>query len=52
MDELGDIPYVEELRREKRYQELYELGFENETAPWPACLRKGTCRRDPASSPP
>jgi hypothetical protein len=52
MDELGDIPYVEQLRREKRYQELYELGFENETTPWPACLRKGTCRRDPVSSPP
>jgi hypothetical protein len=52
IDELGEIPYVEELRREGRYEELRDLGFENETTPWPACIRKGTCRRDGASSPP
>lgn len=52
MDELGDIPYVEELRREKRYEELRDLGFENETVPWPDCLRKAACRLDSASSPP
>lgn len=52
LDELGDIPYVEELRAEKRYDELSDLGFENETIPWPSCVRTGTCRRDQNSSPP
>jgi hypothetical protein len=52
IDELGDIPYVEQLREEERYEELRELGFENETVPWPACLRTATCRRDRVSSPP
>jgi hypothetical protein len=52
MDELGDIPYVEQLRKEKRFDELSELGFLNETVPWPACLRTGTCRLDARSSPP
>jgi hypothetical protein len=52
MDELGDIPYLEQLRRERRYEELRDLGFENETVPWPACLRTKTCRRDSGSSPP
>jgi hypothetical protein len=52
IDELGDIPYIEQLREEGRYEELRELGFENETTPWPACLRKGACRLDSASSPP
>jgi hypothetical protein len=52
LDELGDIPYVEQLREEKRFDELSELGFENETVPWPACLRTGTCRLDAKSSPP
>jgi hypothetical protein len=52
MDELGEIPYVEQLRSEERYEELRDLGFENETTPWPVCLRTGTCRRDRASSPP
>jgi hypothetical protein len=50
--EVGDIPYVEQLREEGRFDELYDLGFENETIPWPACLRTATCRRDPNSSPP
>lgn len=52
MDQIGDIPYVEKLRSEQRYDELRALGFENENAPWPACLRSATCRRDRASSPP
>jgi hypothetical protein len=52
MDELGDIPYIEQLRQEERYEELRDLGFENETVPWPDCLRTATCRRDRASSPP
>lgn len=52
IDEFGDIPYIEQLRRERRYEELRDLGFEKETTPWPACLRKGTCRLDSASSPP
>ncbi len=52
LDELGDIPYVEQLRREQRFEELRELGFVNETVPWPACIRTGSCRRDRASSPP
>jgi hypothetical protein len=52
IDELGKIPYIEQLREEERYQELRDLGFENETLPWPACLRTATCRRDHASSPP
>lgn len=52
IDQIGDIPYVEQLRKEQRFDELRALGFENETAPWPACLRSGTCRRDRASSPP
>jgi hypothetical protein len=52
IDELGEIPYVEQLRQEQRYEELRDLGFEDETTPWPACIRKGTCRRDSASSPP
>lgn len=52
MDDLGDIPYVEQLRKEKRFDELSELGFLNETVPWPACLRTGTCRLDARSSPP
>ena len=52
MDELGDIPYVEQLRQEKRFDELRELGFENETLPWPVCIRTGTCGLDERSSPP
>jgi len=52
IDEMGDIPYIEQLRQERRYEELRDLGFEDETTPWPACLRKGTCRLDSASSPP
>jgi hypothetical protein len=52
IDELGDIPYIEQLRQEERYEELRELGFENETVPWPSCLRTATCRRDRISSPP
>jgi hypothetical protein len=52
IDELGDIPYIEQLREDGRYEELRELGFENETVPWPSCLRTATCRRDRASSPP
>lgn len=52
MDELGDIPYVEQLRQEKRFDELRELGFENETIPWPVCIRTGTCGLDARSSPP
>jgi hypothetical protein len=52
LDALGDIPYVEQLRDEKRFEELRELGFEDETVPWPNCLRTGTCRLDRASSPP
>jgi hypothetical protein len=52
IDELGDIPYIEQLRAERRYEELLDLGFEEGTAPWPQCLRTASCRRDPASSPP
>lgn len=52
MEELGDIPYVHQLRKEKRFDELRDLGFENETVPWPECLRTATCRLDRASSPP
>jgi hypothetical protein len=52
IDELGDIPYIEQLRAERRYEELLDLGFEEGTAPWPVCLRTASCRRDPASSPP
>lgn len=52
MDRIGGVPYVEELRQEKRYDELRDLGFENETTPWPMCIRLGVCRRDRASSPP
>jgi hypothetical protein len=52
MDEIGDIPYVEQLRAESRFEELRALGFENETVPWPACMRTASCRRDAASSPP
>jgi hypothetical protein len=52
MDRLGQVPYVEQLRQEKRFDELRDLGFENETIPWPACLRTATCRIDRASSPP
>lgn len=52
MDKLGDIPYVETLREEGRYEELRDLGFDRETTPWPACLRKGRCRLDRISSPP
>lgn len=52
MDELGSIPVVEELRAEKRYDELRDLGFDRETVPWPACTRTGNCRRDRVSSPP
>ncbi len=52
MDQLGQVPYVEQLRQEKRFDELRDLGFENETIPWPACLRTATCRIDRASSPP
>jgi hypothetical protein len=52
MEELGDIPYVQQLRKEKRFDELRDLGFENETVPWPECLRTATCRLDRASSPP
>ncbi len=52
LDEVGAIPYVEQLRKEKRFEELRELGFENETISWPGCLRTGTCRLDRASSPP
>jgi len=51
MDALGDIPAIEALRQQERFEELRDLGFENETIPWPVCLRTGTCRRDPASSP-
>jgi len=51
MDALGDIPAIESLREQERFEELRDLGFENETIPWPVCLRTGSCRRDPASSP-
>jgi len=51
MDALGDIPAIETLREQERFEELRDLGFENETIPWPVCLRTGSCRRDPASSP-
>ena len=44
---------IEELRTEQRFDALRELGFvEPGMAPWPACIRTGTCRRDRASSPP
>lgn len=52
LDRIGDVPYLEQLRQEKRFDELQELGFENENAPWPSCLRSATCRRDRSSSPP
>lgn len=52
LDAIGEIPYVERLRKEKRFDELRELGFENETIAWPVCLRTATCRLDRASSPP
>lgn len=52
LDRLGDVPHLEKLRQEQRYEELRELGFENENAPWPSCIRSGTCRRDRRSSPP
>lgn len=52
LDRIGDVPYLERLRAEQRYDELRELGFENENAPWPSCIRSGTCRRDRGSSPP
>jgi hypothetical protein len=52
IDQLGDIPYIEQLRQDERYEELRDLGFENETVPWPSCLRTATCRRDRVSSPP
>jgi len=51
MDALGEIPAIQALREQERFEELRALGFENETIPWPVCLRTGTCRRDPASSP-
>ena len=51
IDQLGDIPYVEKLRWEERFEELRDLGFENETVPWPACIRIGACRKDRRSSP-
>ena len=53
IDQLGEIPYVEELRADpERTRELRELGFEDETPGWPECMRMGRCRRDPESSPP
>jgi hypothetical protein len=52
IDELGDIPYVEQLREERRYEDLLDLGFEEGTVPWPECLRSAGCRRDPGSSAP
>jgi hypothetical protein len=54
IDELGEIPYVEQLREEGRGEELAELGFDEAELPpaWPACLRTATCRRDGRSSPP
>ncbi len=52
IDRIGDVPHLDELRREQRYDELRELGFENENMPWPSCIRSGTCRRDRSSSPP
>ena len=53
IDQLGEIPYVEELRADpERASELRDLGFRDELPGWPACLRTGSCRRDPESSPP
>lgn len=53
MDRLGSIPYVEELRAERRLDELRDLGFEDEPGmvPWPVCQRTGTCLRDEDGDP-
>lgn len=50
LERLGDVPALEELRAEGDHATLIALGVE-ESVPWPACLRTGTCRRDPVSSP-
>lgn len=52
MDRIGDIPYVQQLRAEKRFDELADLGFDGETVPWPLCMRTASCRLDRKSSPP
>jgi len=53
MDEMGSIPYVEELREDLRIDELEELGLvdpptEPTRHPWPICVRTGTCRKGDA----
>lgn len=50
LDALGDVPFVEELRQRGDRGELVRLGLA-ESHGWPACVRPGTCRTDPASWP-
>jgi hypothetical protein len=52
IDALGEVPILEQLREEERFDELADLGLDPGTVAWPVCLRTGTCRRDGNSSPP